>query len=825
MDASRHSPHDSKADDYHSNWSEDVTKDNTRLVIPTLFIMLTVLISACGESGDTTSMAEPDVGSATTIPIEAGSTISGRVADGYIQGATVCLDLNDNDACEANEPSAVTGAGGTYNLTIPAGTEGKQVVADIPATAIDEDTGEAVGQALVFSSPVDRPEFISPITTLIRQAVKSNPALDSDEAEQSVKADLGLNADDDVSLFEDYVAKGNDDQVAPEEASHFRYIHETARVVASMMKDIQTQVSNATVQSGEDIAGNEQTRQAIRELVRTEVRQLLPQIAEQVSQIVSIVQPSDNNTTSSQTTTVVNSEQIALNLRPGNIADNISERIESIVDRPDTAPVSMETILSAGIYWIESDCDENHSAPGSVNHESPVPENAESTTISDDPDADAPTGFASSDFLRDCQAMYGHVQLDESGEQLTNTLYEFDELAGNWIESIESTNDTDFYEFALIDDQWVRAQSVEPSGAISFADDGSATVTNINGKMKIKAISQMLSGVPVGRFLWNNADSSLIPGSGIDTSTLFNSGSEAYNLTVDSSSHDFILFNHLPSLSEDGDNCSQYGGNCNVARANINGQLDSVSTLDTIREASQDGIELALAGYGGENGDNATLKLTAQVRANGSMPEAGTATWGIDYHHSVNELIRPEADLCRPAIPSPLPGNEGPDEAETPVSQQGADPDDSEFSVKPDNELIPPRTPDAFLPEPTDPDNERTDLSELEQEFGPDSLPDPCELLGDDTNSIEVETLPDTLSSNWRLVTHGTVTMIQIELPIALRHGNENNGNSALLLIEHDGFVRVGARLNDSGVDSVVTYNDSAFVTLKEILTTTLTAP
>ena len=49
---------------------------------------------------------------------------------------------------------------------------------------------------------------------------------------------------------------------------------------------------------------------------------------------------------------------------------------------------------------------------------------------------------------------------------------------------------------------------------------------------------------------------------------------------------------------------------------------------------------------------------------------------------------------------------------------------------------------------------------------------------------------------------------------------NESDGQSdeAMLLIEHNGFVRAGARLPDTRIDRVFTYNENAFVTLRSIV-------
>ncbi len=45
------------------------------------------------------------------------NAISGVVVDGYISGATVCLDFNYNNICDSDEPITTTDANGSYSFT------------------------------------------------------------------------------------------------------------------------------------------------------------------------------------------------------------------------------------------------------------------------------------------------------------------------------------------------------------------------------------------------------------------------------------------------------------------------------------------------------------------------------------------------------------------------------------------------------------------------------------------------------------------------------------------------------------------------------------
>lgn len=159
-------------------------------------------LAACGGSSDDATPAPGPV------------AIAGVVADGPLQGATACYDLNDNTACDAGEPSATTDADGRYTFEVdPAQAGAHAVIAQVPATAIDKDTGAAVGTAFVLKSPPSgsaaaQTVFVSPLTTLVVD-VAATRGVSVAAALASVQAQLGLSA----SPLSNYVA-GADTQAA-----------------------------------------------------------------------------------------------------------------------------------------------------------------------------------------------------------------------------------------------------------------------------------------------------------------------------------------------------------------------------------------------------------------------------------------------------------------------------------------------------------------------------------------------------------------------------------------------------------------------------------
>jgi len=147
-----------------------------------MILILATYLTACGGGS-----------SGPMLSASTSTTLEGRVIDGYISGATVCLDLNNNYLCDINEPSAVTSTGGFYEFTydgiIPAGT---QILADIPITALDEDLGP-IEKPYTMMAPSDNPSVVTPLTTLISQEIiDSGKEMNSETAEATVKRSLGV---------------------------------------------------------------------------------------------------------------------------------------------------------------------------------------------------------------------------------------------------------------------------------------------------------------------------------------------------------------------------------------------------------------------------------------------------------------------------------------------------------------------------------------------------------------------------------------------------------------------------------------------------------
>lgn len=144
-------------------------------------------LAACGSGGGDTAAVPPVAPAPTT------TAVAVTVMDGLIQGATVCLDVNSNGACDSGEPSGPTNAQGVASLTVPNADVGKfPVLAFVPVGAVDADSGP-VTTAYTLTAPADQTAVISPLTTLVQLAVAST-GVSTAEAAALVQSQAGLAA-------------------------------------------------------------------------------------------------------------------------------------------------------------------------------------------------------------------------------------------------------------------------------------------------------------------------------------------------------------------------------------------------------------------------------------------------------------------------------------------------------------------------------------------------------------------------------------------------------------------------------------------------------
>lgn len=192
-------------------------------------------LTACGGSSSGGSKSE-------------GTTVSGLAYDGYLRTAAVCIDINQNKACDADEPSAQTGEGGVFSLTGLTAAQALYPLA-LQATAgttIDEDTGAPVTTDFTYLAPAGT-RTVSAFSTLILVKAERHLAAGDSSAAAIAKAKAELSAD--LGIQGEGIDLTNFDPIALVEANASTgdlaaRMHMVNRVVTALLADSAKQASS-----------------------------------------------------------------------------------------------------------------------------------------------------------------------------------------------------------------------------------------------------------------------------------------------------------------------------------------------------------------------------------------------------------------------------------------------------------------------------------------------------------------------------------------------------------------------------------------------------
>ena len=232
------------------------------------------LLALYGCGGGSSSATNNETPAGVVV---ATTDVSLTVIDGPIENAQVCLDINNNSVCDANEPTGKTDATGKVTIKVNSTDVGKYpVIAVVGTDAIDADTG-LVPTPFTMKAPADQTAVITPLTTLVHNHMVSTPGSTSAAAADVVKAQTGIN----VSLFEDFSKGATDD-------------HKAAANIARMVV-VTTQQQSVAVKDAEgtkDAAGANITKADLDKAIQARLMEMLPalvtKLAENQTQIAAL---------------------------------------------------------------------------------------------------------------------------------------------------------------------------------------------------------------------------------------------------------------------------------------------------------------------------------------------------------------------------------------------------------------------------------------------------------------------------------------------------------------------------------------------------------
>ncbi|MCA8070735.1 hypothetical protein [Burkholderia vietnamiensis] len=135
-----------------------------------LGLSIAAALAACGGGGGDSGASSPPAsgGGTPTTPTPA---VTGKAIDGYLAGATACLDLNNNGVCDSGEPSATTDGTGQFSIPYNGDATGKTLLVQVtPATKdLSRPAGFQFPASFTLSRTVQSalPQVVSPLTTLV----------------------------------------------------------------------------------------------------------------------------------------------------------------------------------------------------------------------------------------------------------------------------------------------------------------------------------------------------------------------------------------------------------------------------------------------------------------------------------------------------------------------------------------------------------------------------------------------------------------------------------------------------------------------------------
>ncbi|MGI0507061.1 hypothetical protein ABY44_28905 [Burkholderia sp. ZZQ-2] len=170
-----------------------------------LGLSVATALAACGGGGNSSpSQPSPGGGGTPTTPAPA---VTGKAIDGYLVGATVCLDLNNNGVCDSGEPTAVTDGTGQFSIPYSGDTTGKTLLVQVTPTTKDQSRPAGFQFPATFTlSQVIQPttsQVISPLTTLVGAQMQTG--LSHPQAIAAVQNLLGKQVDPNA----DYLANSD----------------------------------------------------------------------------------------------------------------------------------------------------------------------------------------------------------------------------------------------------------------------------------------------------------------------------------------------------------------------------------------------------------------------------------------------------------------------------------------------------------------------------------------------------------------------------------------------------------------------------------------
>lgn len=162
-----------------------------------------IALTACGGSSSSKDKPvdqAPTAPTTPTPPTPVDEISYGRVIDGYLENAIVCIDTNNNLICDTSEVSKTTDSQGRFELKE---FEDSAILVQAKAgTTKDQDDGELITTSFIMRAPKGHNGLVTPFTSF--QATLLEQGKSADEAAKNLIDSLAITQE---KLEKDYIAE------------------------------------------------------------------------------------------------------------------------------------------------------------------------------------------------------------------------------------------------------------------------------------------------------------------------------------------------------------------------------------------------------------------------------------------------------------------------------------------------------------------------------------------------------------------------------------------------------------------------------------------
>lgn len=474
-----------------------------------LALAIPLAMAGCSDSGGSSSSNEETAlleKEETALPEYV--SFSGRVADGYLDGATVCLDINQNKQCDPTDPTTKSIAGGKFSIDDATQAQRDKfavLVEVIVNSTIDEDNkAVALSKPLTLTAPAGY-DFISPLSTMVQNNIEAG--ISTTDAEKIVQTKLGTT----LALNSDYVAG----KATGENTEEYARLHQVAQVTARV-------ISNNMETLAEAAATNNIAIDNLITAIVNEVFDALADITLQVGQVTA-----DANVEFDPDTLANNVDNALIDLNATNINDVVDQN-EALANATVTDTEAL--LLREAVYGFEVEIDQ--------------------------------------EFQGSFYASYGLITKNQDLLAQPNH-YEWNSSTNEFVATAEDPADADVVHILNSSGTWTRIPNFWDPTSFNGDTDGTFTVIRDRNGVSITQVFEMqevnLAGLNVRTTLNKVDDGDGVWGNYLPATGVFPEGAKGYTFRLknDVQNNDFYLMEDY-----DCNDAATRGGICNNSYVN-----------------------------------------------------------------------------------------------------------------------------------------------------------------------------------------------------------------------------------------------------------------